>query len=902
MRAITRRSLLVSLIFAMIPLLATCSGSGGGGADSGTGHPPDEYAAELFPTTKVVDDAVLSKLADVADDGTFRFTGVPSALQQIAADDVIIGGISARTPYGFLRYVTGVETSPQGDLLLHTIPAPVQLGFRKLHAKFTRSVPDIGAAAAGKPVLGQAIGIWPPAVSVNYYPFNGDKDPLSPDDQVHVTGTLSGGVDYFFGIDVDWGAVANIPAAVQQCAQKLFIGCDPIPEAIVDFGISGGVKADLTTNGVSFLSYTKNIPLYGPVYFEPIPIGLLWFFPEFEISSQIKGQASSQFAMGLSMEGDAGVGVSISSKKLVPDLSPPPYASISLSAPSVDATLDAYTKVRVGPQISLKLYGFAGPRAGLFGFAELAASKANIEKGLPCYSLKGGVEGELGFTIGVNFSILGSYTLANWQLTNSLWAQEVKSGDCTGGGTSPPNPLLNPAFTPWAMAFGGTVEPAGLPYSAPGGRLGGTDLQPTVDGRFAVAGTGNRGLLKIDNDGQPVWAKRFIGPTLGDPFITGLLPDHVAPTEDAAMFVTAYPWAVLKVDAGGDLVWAKQFALTPNDDWWRISGLAADGSGGMYLTASYGTNASVPLDTDAIVARLDSGGGILWLRRIGDSGVAEVPRIAVPFGGGIAVAGTRCVLNLSGLCGGWTLWVIDLDSSGAVLWSRMYPLAAGSVSPLTGHEAGSGDLIIGGTIDASPQRSFFAKIKPDGSMAFLTAYKASASLNLEDLSLTSLVPLPTTGYIATGTHTPYPYSLGRDLWVASLDGIGQVQWIEKMKTPEQMPPVVPPQGGEELMPAIRYTTDGGALVAGYTEDLAGGSAGTFLFKTFAKDGTITFAAAGGVTAAPLAVINDTSVFCTSQCAGLGSAWTPLVQDLVVSLASATVTVQDVTVTKTQLGP
>jgi len=402
-------------------------------------------------------------------------------------------------------------------------------------------------------------------------------------------------------------------------------------------------------------------------------------------------------------------------------------------------------------------------------------------------------------------------------------------------------------------------------------------------------------LLKIDEGGDLIWAKRFIGPTLGDPFISELRPDHVANTQDAAMFVSAYPWAVLKVDAGGTMAWAKQFAFPTNDSWWRISSLIADNSGGMYLAAGYGANVAKPLDVDGLVARLDGDGNILWLRRIGDANVADVPRIIIPFNDGIIVVGSKCALNGASLCGAWTLWAVNLDKNGVVVWSRQYPLIPGgaSVHPLTGVEAASGDLIIGGTIEMSPQRSFFAKIKPDGTMAFLTAYKKVNSLNLEDLSLTSLVPLPTSGYIATGTHTPYPSTTGRDLWIASLDGIGQIQWIKEMKTSA---------GSEELMPSIRYTEDGGALVSGYTGKLAGGGTGFWSLKAFAKDGNLAFTAASGVVEEDLAVINDTAIFCAAQCSGVGSPWNPLVQDMPATFTAAVVTVEDLPVSVSQQSP
>ncbi len=877
--------------------------------------PPDEYEAVLFDTTKTVGDGALAKLIEVKEDGTYRFSGTPDDLKDITAKNVIVGGVSEKTPYGLLRLVTGVETD-SGDLVLHTVPAPIQLAFKKLHVKITRSVPDIGSAVTApkavrlqKQVKAGKIkgGIWPPPLTINYFAFNGDNDPATNDDQVHVTGTLSGGLDYTFGIDVDWGEVGDIPDKVTDCVTSLFISCsieDFIPEAIVDFKMSSQLKADIAQKGVSFLSYAKDIPVYGPVYFPPIQIGLVTLLPEFEISSRIEGEASSEFETNVTMTADAGTGVVFSNKSLVPQLIPP-VATVDISSPTVDATLDAYSKVRLGPQFSLKLYGFAGPRAGMFGYVELKADQDNITESKPCFNLNGGVEGELSFVIGVDFPILGPVTIADWNLDESIWTEEIKSGDCTGGSNVQENPLQNPTFTPWARAYNNTVVTTGLPYSAPGGGFGWADFQRTIDGNFVIAGSGSKGLLKIDNDGLRIWSKRFIGPTLGDPFIDELLPDRVTNTGDAAMFVAAYPWALLKVDASGELMWAKQFPFKPNDDWWRLSDIEADGSGGFYLTAGYGTDDYYELDFDSLVARLDADANILWLRRIGDSMKGEIPRIIIPFDGGIVVAGSKCDILPNTLCDNLRLWAVHVDSNGTILWKKEYPVTEcatayeTSVHPLAGYEAEDGDIIIGGTIDSSPERSFFAKIKPDGTLSFLTSYKASYVLNLADLSLTSLAPLPTSGYIATGIYLPYiayPDNVAGDLWIASMDGIGQIQWIKRIKSSGT---------SEELLPVIQYTDDGGALVTGYTEEIAGGEEGYCSVKVFAKDGQISFTATSGVSVEDIDVTVENSIgdstmnstFCPTT-----ADWAPAVQDMTVSLTPVSVTVEDLAVTESQLAP
>jgi len=905
------RCYLLFLFLLMVAVITGGCGSSGGGGGTDTALPPDEYEAEPFATTRILSDGAMTSLSKIDADGTLHFTGVPAELQGLAEEMVLLGGVNANSPTGFIRMVTSIETPAEG-LVVHTVPVPIQLAFRKLHVKFTRTIPDIAGATfspkafsslkkstkAKKAVLTEKV--------LDFFAFNGDDDPATEDDQVHITGNLSGGVDYTFGLNVDWGDVFDIPDKVVDCAKSLFTSCsveDMIPEAKVGFSALAGVHAGLDMKGVSFLPYTKDIPLASNTG-DPIKIGPLWFFPELDVSARIEGAASSKFSVSTSLDGSAGAEIAYSNKTGA-SLVPPHVDGFDIGTPKVDSVLDAYSKVRLGPRLALKLYNIAGPYAGIYGFAELKADPFEN----PCWTLNGGLEGELGFLISVKIPLFGTVTLADWNESLDIWDTKADSGSCTGSSTGALTPFQEPKFTPWAKAYGNTVVTTGLPYTAPGGGIAGTDLQPTIDGRFVVAGSGSKGLLKIDNEGKPIWAKRFLCPLLNDPFIDELMPDHVTYTQDAAMFVSAYPWALLKVDASGDLEWARQFPFKPNDDWWRISDIEADGSGGLYLTASYGTAVADPLDVDTLVARLDANGQFLWLNRIGNSGKAEVPRIIIPFDGGIVLAGTKCDLKNT-LCGNWRLWAINLKNDGTILWKKEYLIKEGgtydtSVQPLSGHEAVDKDLIIAGTIDASPQRSFFAKIKPDGTLSFLTAYKSVYVLNLADLALTSLAPLPDSGYIATGVYhpyIPYPNEVDRDLWIAKLDGIGQVQWINRLKGPDK---------SAELLPAIQYTDDGGALVTGYTEEQAGGGKGFWSVKVFAKDvsmGTSSFTSSSGVTVekgnsgGSFNVTNDTATFCSPTCLGLGTDWTPAVQGMSVNLDPIDVTVEDLPVTATPLAP
>ena len=310
---------LLFLFLLMVAVITAGCGSSGGGGGTDTALPPDEYEAEPFATTRILSDGAMTSLSKIDADGTLHFTGVPAELQGLAEEMVLLGGVNANSPTGFIRMVTSIETPAEG-LVVHTVPVPIQLAFRKLHVKFTRTIPDIAGATsspkafsslkkstkAKKAVLTEKV--------LDFFAFNGDDDPATEDDQVHITGNLSGGVDYTFGLNVDWGDVFDIPDKVVDCAKSLFTSCsveDMIPEAKVGFSALAGVHAGLDMKGVSFLPYTKDIPLASNTG-DPIKIGPLWFFPELDVSARIEGAASSKFSVSTSLDGSAGAEIAYS--------------------------------------------------------------------------------------------------------------------------------------------------------------------------------------------------------------------------------------------------------------------------------------------------------------------------------------------------------------------------------------------------------------------------------------------------------------------------------------------------------------------------------------------------------------------------------------------------------------
>ena len=102
----------------------------------------DDVDYELQEWTTVLPQEVLDAIVSKDDaQGTIRFRGAPEIVRNREPGDVIIGGKSAATPRGFVRAVVSVK--PEGeDTVVETMPVPLPLAFKRLHAKIAPRVVD----------------------------------------------------------------------------------------------------------------------------------------------------------------------------------------------------------------------------------------------------------------------------------------------------------------------------------------------------------------------------------------------------------------------------------------------------------------------------------------------------------------------------------------------------------------------------------------------------------------------------------------------------------------------------------------------------------------------------------------------------------------------------------------
>ncbi|MEI7607441.1 MAG: SBBP repeat-containing protein [Rhodospirillaceae bacterium] len=224
---------------------------------------------------------------------------------------------------------------------------------------------------------------------------------------------------------------------------------------------------------------------------------------------------------------------------------------------------------------------------------------------------------------------------------------------------------------------------------------------------------------KLDSSGAFVWAKSFVGSTVGvgsgvamdgsgNVYITGYFMNTVDfdPGAGIANLTTNAGTAVFieKLDSSGNYVWAKAVGDTGVDSG---NGIAVDGSGNVYATGSF--TGTVDFDPGAgtanltgngvgsvFIEKLDSSGNYVWAKAVSGSSTNSGNGVAVDDSGNVYTTGSFSgaadfdpgagTANLTSN-GGTGVFIEKLDSSGNYVWAKGF---GGS-----GNDAGTGIVVDG---------------------------------------------------------------------------------------------------------------------------------------------------------------------------------------------------------------
>lgn len=766
--------------------------------DSDVAPQTSKLEYQLFETTVLVEGEALAAITAVNGDGSLSVKPGTAWGDTLAAGQVLVLGQGPQTPYGLLREVVSVQGDGQGAVVT-TQAVPIQKAFRNLDVEFTKPLvvansdmkwndlaPRIlvfpGDQRESAQLADGVDGYFGP-LTVEFYPFNGDNDTSTPEDQVRVSATVGGGLSFFYGMEFHWPEVWE---------------GDFLPEIEVGFNIYAGAEAHLAAEGVAAKNFKEDF-LLGSAALEPFAIGPLVFFPSVELWAALEGGASSRytFSAGATASFEAGISYSTDDGgKLVPPT--PKFEADPVVATAME---QAYAKASIGPRLKLALYGIFGPYAEVSAYTQIEATSDQD----PCWKITGGFEGE----IGVELEIWGA-SLAEWGKPFNIFDMTFAEGSCLDDPLTAEVPdVTDPTFTPWNRMLVDTVSSWEPDRSR-------TFLEQTVDGHFLLGGGGTQSLTKIGKEGELFWSREYLRDNAVLPIpqritAAAMLPDT---TIVAAGFT---PLNLMALTNNGMIKWTRR----PDFEFQAAHGAAAVlpmPDGGLVLASPVVLKDMG--DEDVWVTRFDAHGSALWSKRWGRAERNEFPTAMVKFHDDLVVIGRTFGMDQDPAD---QAFVLRITPDGDVVWARDITGcdAFSGVKLQTGLESMDGDLILGGSYGLGGPQQVLIKIKQDGSVGWANVNAVS----FLGIDLTGFFQLSDGGYLAVGTWWT---ASDDDWWIARMDSVGKMFWLKRLNDTTG-----------NGVPAVALTGQGGAMAVAVTNAGANQKTGSLWVSRFpVKNGAI----------------------------------------------------------------
>ena len=286
---------------------------------------------------------------------------------------------------------------------------------------------------------------------------------------------------------------------------------------------------------------------------------------------------------------------------------------------------------------------------------------------------------------------------------------------------------------------------------------------------------------------------------------------------------------VVKLDRSGTKQWSRQLGTAANDS---ANALALDASGNVYVAGvTDGQLADLPNrgTTDMFVAKYDSNGSQLWVRQFQSDGTNLPRAMAVDASGGVVVVGYTSGSLFSPYAGGSSdLFVMKLDSAGALVWGRQSGTAtvdnAGGVAIgaagdiyITGYTTG----MLDGNAKLGDADFFLSKYDASGIRQW-TRQMGTAAL---DVASSLAIDGADNLYVAGRTGGSLGAQInagGLDAFVAKFDEAGVMLWVSQFGST-----------ADDYALGIAVDAAGNGSVAGYTQGALVGAASAGNMDMFA---------------------------------------------------------------------
>lgn len=275
--------------------------------------------------------------------------------------DVLTAGVTPQTPDGLLVRVTGITGGGGGQSIVSTEPASLSdaIGGAAFSISAPLSGDDVAAAGAGIRAITPdtlrarlaGAATTPVATPVNKVVT------CMGGGEITVTGSVS--VVLSINLSVDWSWLALRGAALTETLSE-------------DAGLSAAAHAAASCSAGPIDLLPQPIR-FDPIFFEigPVPVVIT---PELQFTLSASGSVSADITASASQHASGTVGVAWQNGALVPIAST--SSSFTYSPPA--AGIKASVEVSVGADLSLFLYGVAGPYVTADAGVQLSADPSAV--------------------------------------------------------------------------------------------------------------------------------------------------------------------------------------------------------------------------------------------------------------------------------------------------------------------------------------------------------------------------------------------------------------------------------------------------------------------------------------------------------------------------------------------
>jgi hypothetical protein len=198
----------------------------------------------------------------------------------------------------------------------------------------------------------------------------------------------------------------------------------------------------------------------------------------------------------------------------------------------------------------------------------------------------------------------------------------------------------------------------------------------------------------------------------------------------------------------------------------------------------------------------------------GGTGQEQGRDIRITSDGGYIIAGVTTSFG----AGSWDFYLLKTDCYGNLVWNRTFG-GTGTESAASLDQTSDGGYIMAGVSDSfGAGNSDFYLVKTDESGNFI--WNKTYGGTKGDYA-TSVQQTKDGGYIIAGFAESFSGE-GQDAYLVKTDGSGNLSWSRNFGGSGP---------GPEIFSSLQQTSDGGYIMAGYTENFGAGAGDVFLVKT-----------------------------------------------------------------------